>query len=253
MSSPIAKRQKSGVDNALVATHQRLSHGHRIELLAEAFAARILKLADRTQGRQIRILDVGCGDMTLADAIGAKINNAEIRCVDIHPFPTDLAKDDPRWRRYSSFDGQHLEFDEQSFDVVMFADVVHHVPAGFRTTLLASAGRVGSFVVIKDHFEYGWWSRQSLRAMDFVGNFGYGVSVPASYFDRERFQTQCSAAALCIEEIEVGLQLYDHLPLVRKLLSTDWQFMAVCRRNKASSVGTVQCAQLCPDPLGSDA
>lgn len=233
MSSPIAKRHKSGVDNALIATHQRLSHGHRIELLAEAFAVRISKLVGQTQGRQIRILDVGCGDMTLADAVGEKLKEAEIRCVDVHPFPTDLAKTDPRWRRYSSFDGQHLEFDDQSFDVVMFSDVLHHVPMKLRTALLVNAGRVGHFVAIKDHFEYGWWSRQSLRAMDCVGNFGYGVSVPERYFDLECFRGQCSAAGLRIEQIDVGLRLYDHLLLLRKLLSPAWQFMAVCRRQEA--------------------
>ena len=230
MSSPIAKRYKSEVDNALIAAHQRLSHGNRIELLADAFAVRILNLVGLTRGRQIQILDVGCGDMTLADALEARIKEAQIRCVDIHPFPTDLAKTDPRWNRYSCFDGQQLPFEDRSFDVVMFSDVLHHVPADQRTTLLVNAARVGKFVIIKDHFEYGWWSRQALRAMDCVGNFGYGVSIPSRYFDHQQFEGQCDAAQLDIDQIDVGLRLYEHLPLLSKVLSPDWQFMAVCQR-----------------------
>jgi hypothetical protein len=33
-----------------------------------------------------------------------------------------------------------------------------------------------------------------------------------------------------VVELGVGIQLYAHLPLVRSLLSPDWQFMAACRR-----------------------
>lgn len=230
MSSPIAKQQKSGIDRALIATHRRLSHGHRIETLSNVFAAQIRKLPQRSDSHGVRILDVGCGDMTLSQAIGNKVKNAEIRCVDVHPLPMNLADADSPWRNYSSFDGRHLKFEAQSFDVVMFADVLHHAPNEFRATLLRSAGDVGRFVLIKDHFEYGWWSRQALRAMDCVGNFGYGVSVPAVYFDRERFDAQCGEAGLKILQLDVGVRLYDHLPLLGNLLSPNWQFMAVCQR-----------------------
>jgi hypothetical protein len=99
-----------------------------------------------------------------------------------------------------------------------------------RAPLLESAGRVGRWVLIKDHLEYGWWSRQMLRTMDFIGNYGYGVTVPTRYFDRDRFQCLCRDAGLRVVELGVGIQLYAHLPLVRSLLSPDWQFMAACRR-----------------------
>ncbi len=229
MSSPIAKQHKSGVDNALIATHQHLSHGRRIDILARTLSAVIVQTMVEHTDRPVRILDVGCGDMTLADAIAQQVPGADLRCVDIHPFPVELARADPRWQRYSSFDGQHLPFADATFDVVIFSDVLHHVPDELRTPLLSSAARVGRVVLVKDHFETGWWSRQTLRAMDWVGNFGYGVSVPARYFDRRSFTDQCSHAALAVERIDIGLRLYDHLPLLRSLLSPDWQFVAVCR------------------------
>lgn len=231
MSSPIAKQRKSSVDNALIATHQHLSHSRRVETLAREFAVRIAKLTGEPSGHGVRVLDVGCGDMTLADAVTRQLPGVEFRCVDVHPFPTELARTDSRWQRYIHFDGRSLPFSAQSFDIVMFSDVLHHVPPALLTPLLDSAGRVGRFVVVKDHFEYGWWSRQWLRAMDCVGNLGYGVSVPERYFDRGNFQRQCSDARLNIDVVDVGLQLYAHLPVVRSLLSREWQFMAVCSRN----------------------
>jgi len=39
-------------------------------------------------------------------------------------------------------------------------------------TLLIEAKRVSNIILIKDHFEYGLWSRRILQLADFVGNYG---------------------------------------------------------------------------------
>lgn len=229
MSSPIARERKSGADRALIHTHQRLSHGHRIDILADTFARMIGELGAGATA-PLRVLDVGCGDMTLADAVAQRLGQVELRCVDIHPCPPELLQSDPRWQRYTTFDGRHLPFEDQSFDVVMFSDVLHHVPPALRSDLMRSAGRVGRHVVVKDHFEYGWWSRQALRAMDWVGNAGYGVSIPERYFDQAAWQQQCHDAGLRVQRLDIGLALYEHIPMLQPLLSRNWQFMAVCSR-----------------------
>lgn len=231
MSSPIAKTNKSGLDKALVASHQKLSHGHRIGVLVELLGQRIRGLG---LPAPIRVLDVGCGDMTLAKGLMAQGEDIDITCVDIHPPPPELPGRDPFWTRYQQFDGQALPFAEQSFDVVVFSDVLHHVPSASLQPLLASAARVGRFVVIKDHFEYGWLSRQVLRAMDFVGNYGYGISVPERYFSEDSFARVIGGAGLKMEQVDIGVRLYDHLPVVRTLLSPRWQFLATCARATSS-------------------
>lgn len=229
MSSPIAKTAKTQMDRALIRTHQQLSHNKRIDLLAGAFASQIRNVQQGLPSeREIRLLDVGCGDMTLAEGVANRLGNVELRCVDIHPCPPSLLESDPRWQRYTQFDGRKLPFEEQSFDVVMFSDVLHHVPVELRQTLLQSAGQVGRHVIIKDHLEYGWFSRQMLRGMDWVGNFSYGISVPERYFDNRSFQLLCTKAQLKVERMDIGLQLYQHLPVVRNVLSQKWQFFAVC-------------------------
>ena len=72
MSSPLAKANKSVVDQLLVNAHQQMSHKQRIGTLADALVQRISELAEATADKPVRLLDVGCGDMTLADAIGQR-------------------------------------------------------------------------------------------------------------------------------------------------------------------------------------
>jgi hypothetical protein len=67
-----------------------------------------------------------------------------------------------------------------------------------------------------------------LRAMDFVGNYGYGVSVPNCYFSYDSFTATMLDAGLRIDDLDVGINLYDHLPFVRFVLSSNWQFVATC-------------------------
>lgn len=228
MSSPIAKARKSILDRALIRLHQRLSHGRRVRTLAVAILNEISQAQSGRGG--LRILDVGCGDMTIADQLLALDPSLTVQCVDLYPCPDGLARSDARWARYRQFDGVNLPFGSDSVDVVLFSDVLHHVPEPLRAPLLAEAARVGRLLVIKDHFEGGFYSRFVLRAMDFVGNSGYGVSVPRRYFDGARFEGLCLSAGLRQRSIRVGIALYDHLPVLRHLLRPQWQFIAVMQR-----------------------
>jgi SAM-dependent methyltransferase len=228
MSSPIAKPSKSAVDRALIAAHQRVSHHRRIELLADALSARIRALPS-SDNRTVRVLDVGCGDMRLADAMASHLGDASISCTDIHPCPPGVAASDPRWQRYVQFDGRQLPFAASTFDVAIFCDVLHHVPEALRPTLLASAARAARYVLVKDHFEYGWASRQILRAMDWFGNASYGVSVPRRYFDRSGFADLCASAGVEALRLDIGFDLYNHLPGMGRVLRRDWHFFAICR------------------------
>jgi hypothetical protein len=35
-------------------------------------------------------------------------------------------------------------------------------------------------------------------------------------------------AGLRIDDMDIGINLYDHLPFVRSVLSSKWQFVATC-------------------------
>ena len=164
------------------------------------------------------------------------------------PPPDGLASADPMWSKYRQFDGEVIPYDPKSFDIILFSDVLHHVPERLRRHLLRSAGQVGRFVLIKDHFEYGWTSRQVLRAMDFIGNYGYGISVPDRYFDAAAFADLVTRADLAVKSLDVGIRLYDHLPLIPLLFSADWQFIAICQGHGNES-SDAAFAVLAADPV----
>lgn len=232
MSSPIAKPQKTKLDNVIIEAHKAASHSKRIEILAHRFADIIKELRDQNEIGTPKILDIGCGDMTLAERVADIIGCCEITCTDIHPCPKELQTSDPRWLKYVQFDGKTLPFADSSFDIIILSDVLHHVPERIRPTLLSSAARVAKFVVIKDHFEYSRYSRQMLRAMDWIGNYGYGISIPDRYFNPSSLGSLLDQSSLSLKEVRTGLQLYEHIPLVRILLRQNWHFFAICKNSQ---------------------
>lgn len=94
------------------------------------------------------ILDVGCGDGLLCAALGAKRPDMTLRGIDVLPrehthIPVEM------------FDGVRIPFEDDSFDAVLFSDVLHHT--GDPTVLLREARRVARrCVLIKNHFREGW-------------------------------------------------------------------------------------------------
>jgi SAM-dependent methyltransferase len=221
MSSLSALENKHVSKKALVSPHRSLSHSHRVDVLAERLALHIESLVP--QGRA-RCLDVGCGDMTLAEAVQARSSRTDWRCIDVHGPPVGF-REDARWSKYRQFDGRRIPHADGEFDIALLCDVLHHAPEG-AAELLAEAGRVAEHVLVKDHFEYGAYSRTMLRLMDFVGNWGYGA-VPERYFTREGFARLAKEQHLRITALDSGLDLYEHLPGMGTLLRRDWHFIAV--------------------------
>jgi SAM-dependent methyltransferase len=214
MSSPNAKASYSLWDRLLIRFHQRASHNHRIGRLLEALAPRIPEGA--------RILDLGCGDMKLLAGLAASRRLG--RCVGADIWAPRVAP--PAGCEYTQiYPGRPLPWTGREFDVVLLIDTLHH--ADDPGHLLREAFAAGATVLVKDHLEYGTWSRTLLRLMDYVGNYGYGVSVPRRYFTQRTFTDLVARTAperRC--RMDIGLDLYRHLPVVRTVLSPKLHFIA---------------------------
>ena len=222
MSSPIVKIFPSDLQKALVILHQKIAHSNRINKLAKVIGKTINDLFP-SQIPTINLLDVGCGDMRLAEKIEMDCPHSKWTCTDIHELPTEL-KQSEKWKKYIPFDGTRLPFADSSFDVVLFSDVLHHcLPEAI--TLLQEARRVGRYIIVKDHFEHGVFSRQVLRLMDWVGNYGYGVSVPDQYFTKERFFLAADKAGFKVLKLHESLALYP--VYLSPILRPNLQFLAV--------------------------
>ena len=121
---------------AVGALHSKLVFKRRTRALADALSQAIPPDA-RT------VLDVGCGDGTIARLI-------QQRRPDLSILGTDVLARPHTHIPVALFDGQRLPFLDGAFDVVMFVDVLHHTDDP--TILLREAKRVSrGSVVLKDH------------------------------------------------------------------------------------------------------
>ena len=175
----------------------------------------------QTEDGVIRLMDVGCGDMSIAKSIASKIDNLQFKSIDIYPNTEG-------WENYVEFDGKNIPFKDKDFDVVLFSDVLHHDLEN-ADLLLKEAKRVGHYILIKDHFEYGIWSRNILRLADFIGNYGYGVSIPRRYLSKKMFHAlrhQCD-----LEEIHqlCPIQLYENSVVSKMLFKSKYQFISLLK------------------------
>lgn len=230
MSSPIAKLKKSPLDKLLIKTHQKLSHTHRVEVLSALFNNIIKKFFNTSD--QIKLLDVGCGDMSIAESICQLDNRVIPVCIDVFNLPENLKTED-RWKKYLKFDGVNIPFTDKYFDIAILSDVLHH---DFKNSynLLRESVRVSKYVLVKDHFEYGTYSRLTLKLMDIIGNWGYGVTIPKKYFTKITYQNLLEQLNVKEEHRIENVNLYSHNILFKFLLRPSWQFISLIKNESTT-------------------
>jgi SAM-dependent methyltransferase len=172
--------------------HASCIHPRRVRVLSEHFA--------RIIPQSTSVLDVGCGDGRLACLIAHKRPDLSFQGIDVLLRPDNAIT-------ASVFDGKTIPFDNQSFDVVMFADVLHHTvdPA----VLLKEATRVARrAIAIKDHLLRGVFAGTTLAFMDRAGNKRHGVALPYNYWAEDKWNGAFKALKIEVELWEQRLKLY---------------------------------------------
>lgn len=158
--------------NLLERIHERAVCGRRARVLSERISQVLPPKAS--------VLDVGCGDGYVASLIAQRLPEVRIEGVDV--LLREEAYIPVKW-----FDGRRLPYPQESFDVVMFNDVLHHTDDP--RVLLEEAVRVArQAIVIKDHLEEGMLAGSTLRLMDRVGNRRFGVRLPYRYWRYSQWQ-----------------------------------------------------------------
>ena len=106
-----------------------------------------------------------------------------------------------------AFDGTTIPYPDNSQDVVLFVDVLHHTRDP--QVLLNEAARVAKRrVIIKDHNRNGFLARITLRFMDWVGNARFGVALPYNYWSREEWMMGYKRAGLEVVTNHTKIGLY---------------------------------------------
>jgi len=164
-------------------THHKLVFGRRVRALSNALAAALPSNAN--------VLDVGTGDGSIAALVMQQRPDVAIQGIDV------LLRPDSRIP-VTLFDGTHLPFEDNSFDCVMFVDVLHHT--NIPGILVREAARVARHgVIIKDHLLDGVLAGLTLRLMDWVGNRGHDVALPYNYLPRTAWESVFREAELDVE------------------------------------------------------
>lgn len=167
------------------------------------FPRRISRLAQSLAEllpNQARVLDVGCGDGSLALEISKLRSDIRLEGIDV------LIRK-KTWIPVRKFDGNCIPHGDGSFDVVMFVDVLHHTHDP--QVLLKEAKRVGrQAVLIKDHTRDGLLAGPRLRFMDWVGNARHEVVLPYNYWSRRKWQAELKNLGLVEDEWNEKIDLY---------------------------------------------
>lgn len=174
------------------------------------------------------VLDVGCGSGALGRAI-----------IDSPKCPprvkiTGLEK----FRRGDElalvkfYDGQKIPYPDESFDVVILADVLHH--ASDPHHLIYECSRVVKRVlIIKDHKVEGFLAQQRISLMDWASNVQYGIPCLYRYNTLREWEKLFEQLDLEIETELDSMKIYPSV--MNFFFGGRVQFMAVLRNNGVRS------------------
>lgn len=132
----------------------RLYRSYFVDL--ESFAGKLAPLE-----RVSSVLEIGCGDGHLCQALADTFPDADLLGIDIADDPGALYRGRSQGVRFLQITAEELAEDhEGEFDLVVLCDVLHHVPLEEREALMSTARRLaapGGHLAVKD-----WVSSRNL-------------------------------------------------------------------------------------------
>ena len=179
--------------NPIESIHSKYIFQRRVRVLAEHLT--------RLLSKSSRVLDVGCGDGLIDSLI-----------IQQHQGPIEINGVDILLRKHTHipvklFDGTTIPYEDNSFDVVIFIDVLHHTDNPYH--LLKEAKRVAQHsIVLKDHLTDNILATPTLRFMDWVGNAHHGVVLPYNYYSKQQWDNTFTQLDLTVANWKANLNLY---------------------------------------------
>ena len=150
--------------------------GDRLNRISKVIDELLRKTYFRKKKR-LKILDFGCGSMEISKKLKDKNYIKEI-------VGSDIFKHKYKLKNISYISNHELFREKKKFDIIFIVDVLHHIGVDDAFKIIKRLSKLSNNIIIKDHFEHGFLSRQLLRFVDFYANYGYGVNVPKKYFNQ---------------------------------------------------------------------
>ena len=181
---------------------RKIFGGDRIKRLSDIMIQKSKKI-HMIKKRKINILDFGCGSMEISKKL------------EKLPFVENIVGVDTFVSKFKTKKMQYIQFDEffsknkKKFDIIIIVDVLHHMGIDRSFKTLKKLSKISKNIIIKDHFEFGFFSRQLLRFVDFYANYAYDVNIPKEYFNYVSWKKTIKKSHLKEVELIKSFQQHD--------------------------------------------
>jgi len=174
--------------------------------------------------KKIVILDFGCGSMGISKKLQKYAFVKQIIGTDTYNFKYKTKK-----MKYIQSDF-FFKSKNNKFDLIIAVDVLHHIGIDDAYKILKKLSKISKHIIIKDHFEHGFFSRHLLRFVDFYANYAYGVNIPDKYFDYRSWNKTVKKSSL--QEIKFIKKFQQHDGLFNLILNKKHHFVSLLKNDK---------------------
>ncbi len=185
----------------------------RSKKLSDIIINKILKYSENK--KNIKIIDYGSGHQPrviyyIHDKLKKKFNlNVKIDCYDFYS--------DDEIKRLNKIFKKGINFlninnlKNRTYDFCLINDVLHHIDIEKEVLIIKILKRLlksSKIVIIKDHFQDGFFSNNIIRLMDFLGNYFNDVKIPNKYYDKKTFENLLVKIRAKVIERMTSIKLY---------------------------------------------
>ena len=185
----------------------------------------ISKEISQKKKKKITVLDFGCGSMNVSRKLNKYSFIKQIVGIDTFYFTFESKK-----MQYVQSD-KFFKSNNTKFDLVIAIDVLHHIGIDQAPKVLQKLSKISNNIIIKDHFEHGFFSRHLLRFVDFYANYAYGVNIPKKYFDYKSWNKVVKKSAL--NEVKLIKNFQQHDGLFNLILNKKHHFISILKNAKS--------------------
>lgn len=165
--------------------------GQREKNLADVLSKLI---NDNFKDKKIKILDYGSGFepkviQFIYEGLSAKGIECTAHCYDLYS-DNDLSKLNQNSKE-KYFNIENLNTNNEFYNFAIISDTLHHIGidnSEYIKEIILQLKSKSDYLIIKDNFEWGFFSRQIMRFMDFIGNYYNDVSIPKKYYTKKQFE-----------------------------------------------------------------
>jgi hypothetical protein len=171
---------------------------YREHMLSKTICHEIEKLEKIKKKKKIKILDFGSGYNPIVINEIIKTLSIKYRNTEFSAYCYDFYEKSELKIMNNNSNIKFLNIKDLSnskstkFNFCLLVDVLHHI--GLENSkkifrIINKLKKKSKFLIIKDHFQYGFFSNLVLILMDFIGNYGDDVKIPKTYFSINTFES----------------------------------------------------------------